>query len=75
MPDVMTIREAVTRARSEGLPVSEYTLRRWVKTGAVPVRRAGRKQLLFYPALVRYLSCEDGGDMAPAPLQVARILR
>lgn len=65
MPDVVTIREAVARARSEGLPVSEYTLRRWVRTGVVPVRRAGAKQLLFYPNLVSYLRCEGGGDVQP----------
>lgn len=37
--DVLTIREAVQRAKNEGMPVSEYTLRHWVKIGAVPVRR------------------------------------
>ncbi len=65
MPDVVTIREAVARARSEGLPVSEYTLRRWVRTGVVPIRKAGAKQLLFYPNLVQYLRCEGGGDVQP----------
>lgn len=65
MPDVVTIREAVARARSDGLPVSEYTLRRWVRTGVVPIRRAGAKQLLFYPNLVKYLRCEGGGDVQP----------
>ena len=65
MPDVVTIREAVARARSEGLPVSEYTLRRWVRTGVVPIRKAGAKQLLFYPNLVQYLRCEGGGDVRP----------
>ena len=65
MPDVVTIREAVARARSEGLPVSEYTLRRWVRTGVVPIRKAGTKQLLFYPNLVQYLRCEGGGDVQP----------
>ena len=65
MPDVVTIREAVARARSDGLPVSEYTLRRWVRTGVIPVRLAGAKQLLFYPNLVSYLRCENGGDMQP----------
>lgn len=64
MPDVVTIREAVRRAKSDGMPVSEYTLRRWVKTGAVPARQAGAKILLFYPNLVRYLQC--GGDNLPA---------
>ena len=65
MPDVVTIREAVARARSEGLPVSEYTLRRWVRTGAVPIRKAGVKQLLYYPQLVRFITCADGGDVQP----------
>lgn len=65
MPDVVTIREAVARARSDSLPVSEYTLRRWVRTGAIPVRLAGPKQLLYYPQLVRFITCEDGGDVQP----------
>lgn len=70
MADVVTIREAVARAKAEGLPVSEYTLRGWIKSGAIPIRHAGCKQLLFYPNLVRYLQCEDGGDPV-TPLQVA----
>lgn len=67
MPDVVTIREAVQRARSEGYPISEYTLRRWVRTGAVPTRKAGQKALLFYPNLVRFLQCADGADNEPIP--------
>ena len=66
MADVLTIREAAARARAEGLPVSEYTLRGWIKTGVVPVRHAGCKQLVYYPNLERYLRCEDGGDNDPA---------
>lgn len=65
MSDMLTIRQAVDRARQEGIPVSEYTLRRWVKSGAVPVRSAGLKQLLYYPNLVRYLQCVDGCDNQP----------
>lgn len=68
MPDVLTIREAVRRAKADGLPVTEYTLRQWVKTGAVPVRNVGSKALLFYPNLVRFLQCTDGADNNPAPV-------
>lgn len=75
MADVMTIREAAARAKAEGLPVSEYTLRRWIKTGAVPVRNAGNKVLLFYPNLARYLQCQDGGDNMPASEAPAGIRR
>ena len=62
MPNVVTVREAVQRAKADGLPVTEYTLRRWIKTGAIPVRSVGSKALLFYPNLVNYLQCGNGLD-------------
>ena len=65
MPNVVTVREAVQRAKADGLPVTEYTLRRWIKTGAIPVRSVGSKALLFYPNLIRFLRCEDGADNVP----------
>ena len=54
MPNVVTIREAVQRAKVDGLPVSEYTIRRWVKSGVVPVRNVGSKALLFYPNILMW---------------------
>lgn len=65
MPNVLTIREAVQRAKADGFPVSEYTLRQWVKTGAIPTRKVGQKALLYYPNLIKYLQCEDGADNTP----------
>lgn len=65
MPNVLTIREAVQRAKTEGMPVSEYALRSWVKTGAVPVRKIGQKVLLYYPNLVKFLQCEDSTEIHP----------
>ncbi len=59
MPNVLTIRETVKRAKAEELPISEYTLRLWIKNGVIPVRRVGQKVLIFYPNLVRYLQCAD----------------
>lgn len=75
MADVVTIREAVARAKAEGLPISEHTLRGWVKTGAIPVRNSGNKSLLFYPNLVRYLQCADGCDNSPTAAETAGIRR
>ena len=76
MPNVVTVREAVKRARQDGFPVSEYTLRQWIRTGAIPVRKAGTKILLFYPNLLRYLQCEDGGDnLKPATVAASGIRR
>ena len=68
MRDVLTIREAVRRSIDEGVPVSEYALRRWVKTGAIPTRQAGTKTLIYFPRLVEFLTCVDGCDNAPATL-------
>ena len=64
-PSVVTIKQAVQRAKAEGLPISEYGLRCLVKSGKIPIRRIGSKTLLFYPNLVRYLRCGDGADNAP----------
>lgn len=75
MANVLTVREAVKRARSEGLPISEYTLRQWVRSGAIPTRRVGQKALLYYPNLVKFLRCEDGSDNTPATVVVAPGIR
>ena len=59
MPDVLTIRNAVARAKSEGYPVSEYSLRAWVRSQQIPSVQAGNRVLLYYPNLLRFLRCED----------------
>lgn len=75
MPNVLTIREAVQRAKADGLPISEYTLRQWVRTGAIPARKVGQKALLYYPNLVRHLQCVDGCDNIQSTLSVASGIR
>ena len=59
MPDVLTIRNAVARAKAEGYPVSEYSLRAWVRTHQIPTVQAGNRVLLYYPNLLHFLRCED----------------
>ena len=75
MPNVVTIKESVQKAKNDGLPLTEYTLRRWIKTGAIPVRNIGNKALLFYPNLVRFLRCEDGADNVPATVEAPHGIR
>lgn len=58
MRDIVTVREAVSRAKADGLPVSEYALRTWIKNGEIPARKAGNKILLYYPNLMKYLQCD-----------------
>lgn len=75
MADVLTVREAVRRCRAEELPISEYTLRRWVKNGVIPCRRIGNKVLLYFPSLAAYLRCEAGADNPPSPVVIGGIRR
>lgn len=65
MGNVLTVPKAAARARSEGIQISEYTFRTWIKRGLIPVRMIGNKPLLYYPNLISYLQCEDGGDIRP----------
>ena len=50
--NVLTVRGLVSRAKTEGLPVSECAVRRWIKSGELPCRMAGNKALIFWPTFV-----------------------
>lgn len=65
-PDINTVPKLAKRAKADGLPISEYTIRRLIKTGALPARYIGPKPVASYSALVRYFSCEEGCDNPPA---------
>lgn len=66
MKETLTIRESVARCQAEGLAVSEYALRLWVKQGLVPHVVAGHsKVLIFFPNLRKFLTGADssGGEV------------
>ena len=65
MADVLTIRAAVARAKEDGLPVSEYTLRGWIKAGRVPVVYAGTRALVYYPNILQYIKTGDPVQTSP----------
>ena len=69
--DIGTVPQHSKRAKSEGLPVSAYTIRRLIKQGVIPARYIGTKPVFSYSALLRYLSCEDGADNIQTASQVA----
>ena len=65
MTNMLTIRQVVDRLKADGLPLSEYALRLLVKRGAIPVRYAGQKALIYYPNVISYIQCSDGCDNRP----------
>lgn len=67
--DINTIPKLARRAKADGLPISEYTIRRLIKTGEIPARFIGPKAVASYSALVRYLSCADGCDNSTASVE------
>ena len=71
IPNMVTIRQAVERLKVDGLPLSEYALRLLVKRGAIPVRYAGQKALIYYPNVISYIQCTDGCDNAPSTVAAA----
>lgn len=62
--NLLSIRQCVERGKAEGLPIPEVALRRWVKSGAVRAIYAGRKALIFWPNLVRFIT---SGDQSTVP--------
>lgn len=62
MPDVLSVRETVSRAKADGMNISEYALRQWIRNGEIPSRKAGQKILIYYPNVMRYLRCENGAN-------------
>lgn len=57
--DFLTVSGALKRAKAENLPVTEYALRRWIRTGALPARKINRKAIIYWPRLLDFLSCAD----------------
>lgn len=66
--DINTVPKLAQRAKADGLPISEYTIRRLIRQGTLPARYIGPKAVTSYSALVRYFSCVDGCDNTPATL-------
>ena len=65
MTNMLKTRPCVMRANEEGYEISEYALRQWIRSGAIPARKIGNSFLIYYPNLIRFLQCADGGDNLP----------
>lgn len=73
--DYGTTPQHAKRAKADGIPISEYSIRRLVRLGLIPVRYIGPKAIFRYSDLIRYLNCEDGCDNAPATATAAPGIR
>lgn len=75
--NMLTPKEAVIRGQIEGYCFSEHALRQWIRSGAIPSRQigTGRKNLIFWDNIVRFLTCETGCDNPPTDLATGSGIR
>ncbi len=62
-----SIRQIQRQLVSEGINVSEHALRSWVKSGQIPVKYSGKKALLLYSDVLKFL----GATISPLAHDVA----
>ena len=55
---VLNIKQTVERATACGINISEYTLRRAIRTKQVPCKIIGRTYLIPWDGFLRWVSCE-----------------
>ena len=58
-PSVMNIKQTVERANATGINISEYTLRRAIRTRQLPCKIIGRTYLIPWDAFLRWVNCEQ----------------
>ena len=64
--DIVNMKEASQKAEECGVHLSEYTLRRAIRSGQLPCRIVGRTYLISWRNLVRWLNCEDNSESSTA---------
>lgn len=60
--EVLNIKETLAKAQSLNYHITEYTLRRAIREGALPCRIIGRTHLIAWANFERWLFCVDGSD-------------
>ncbi len=70
MNDIQNIQDTLQSAHENGIPLTEYTLRRAIKSGALPCRIVGRTYFISWSNVMKWLMCEDGADNTPSPSNI-----
>ena len=61
--DILNMKEVVARAAEHGIHLSEYTLRRAIRSGQLPCRIVGRTYLIAWENVVRWLNCDPSQEI------------
>ena len=55
--EILNIKELVNAANESGYSISEYTVRRAIRSGAIPCRKVGRTYLIMWTNFVDWITC------------------
>ena len=70
---VATIPKTAERCEAEGLGITEWQLRSWCRAGALPTTKAGRKSLIYWPNLLRFLESGIPEREEESPASIRKI--
>ena len=71
MNEIQNIQETLRSAHEKGIPLTEYTLRRAIRSGALPCRIVGRTYFISWSNVMKWLMCEDGADNTPLSTNIS----
>jgi len=74
-PDLDSIHNTAGRCKSEGLGLSECAIRRLVKSGGLPSVWTGRRALVYWPNVLRFIERGNGPAPTVAAQQTACAIR
>ena len=57
--NVMNMKQTVARAQACGINISEYTLRRAIRSKELPCKVIGRTYLISWDVFLRWVNCEQ----------------
>ena len=55
--EILNIKELVETANKFGYSISEYTVRRAIRSGDIPCRKIGRTYLIMWTKFVDWITC------------------
>lgn len=65
LDDLLSIHNTALRCKSEGIPLSEKSIRRFVKDGTLVSVKTGKKVLIFYPNVQQLI--QSGNNYLETP--------
>ena len=57
--NVMNMKQTVARAQACGINISEYTLRRAIRSKELPCKVIGRTYLISWDVFLRWVNCDQ----------------